>query len=276
MNEKLDDVKVSMAIVSEVIKAAGDNPDVKAAGSELGRTALTLTKTINNALLPIAAVNFAFEKAHRYFTDRFQADFSEKATSVPPEQIVEPKASIAGPALQGLAFSHEEPNLKDMYLNLLVSSMDGRVANKTHPAFVEIIRQLSSEEAHIIKSIFGIGTGLSFSIVEIRLSAMPDQSWKLLLKHLMNYNNTVTGEPLENPNMSAIVNNFVRLGLVEVDYNTHLIGEENYSWVPARPEFIQLVKQHESATKKVTYQKGILSRTAFGLEFAKTVGITSR
>jgi hypothetical protein len=58
-----------------------------------------LPKAINNALLPLAAINFAFDKARAYFAEKFRQDLSEKAAAIPPEQIVEPRASIAGPAL---------------------------------------------------------------------------------------------------------------------------------------------------------------------------------
>ncbi len=156
-----------VALLGEVIKAAGDSPNVKAAGNELGKAALTLTKTINNALLPLAAVNFAFDRARQYFSERFAQDLGEKASAIPADQIVEPKASIAGPALQGLAFSHDEPNLKEMYLSLLASAMDGRSSEKVHPAFVEIIRQLKSEEARLLRGILRSRSGIP--IAEIRL-----------------------------------------------------------------------------------------------------------
>ena len=114
MNDPLKTAKDGVAVIGEIIRAAGDNPAVKEAGENLGKTALTITKTINNALLPLAAVNFAFDKAKKYFAEKFQDDISAKASQIPVENLVEPKASIAGPALQGLAFTHEEPSLKDM------------------------------------------------------------------------------------------------------------------------------------------------------------------
>ena len=126
--ENIKNARDNIALIGEVMKAAGDNPHVKEAGWELGKTALTLTKAINSVLLPVAAVNFAFDKARIYFTERFPADMAQKAASIPPEAVVEPKASVAGPALQGLAFCHEEEDLKEMYLNLLASAMDDRVA----------------------------------------------------------------------------------------------------------------------------------------------------
>ena len=124
-----DPIKVAkdgVSLVAEVIKAAGDNPQVKEAAGNLGQTAVTLTKTINNVLVPLAAINFAFDKARTYFSGKFQQDIAEKTQAIPPEHVVEPKASIAGPTLQGLAFTHEEPSLKEMY---------GRVNNQVqHPS----------------------------------------------------------------------------------------------------------------------------------------------
>jgi hypothetical protein len=147
MTDPISSAKAGVTVLGELMKVAGDNPHVKEAGSNLGKTALTITKTINNALLPLAAVNFAFDKARRYFDEKFADDLSAKVAAIPVESIVDPKASIAGPALQGLAFTHEEPNLKNMYLSLLATAMDGRVASAAHPAFVEVIKQLTADEA---------------------------------------------------------------------------------------------------------------------------------
>src|SRR5712692_5071017 len=105
MEEQMKTARDGIALVGEILKAAGDNPQVKEAGANLGQTALTITKTINNALLPLAAVNFAFDKARKYFAEKFESDLSAKASAIPVECLVEPKASIAGPALQGLAFT---------------------------------------------------------------------------------------------------------------------------------------------------------------------------
>lgn len=65
----LKTVKEAASILGEIIKAAGDNPNVKAAATNLGQTALTLTKTINNALLPLAAINFAFERERLFLRE---------------------------------------------------------------------------------------------------------------------------------------------------------------------------------------------------------------
>lgn len=268
MNDPIEDA--GKAVVGELIRAARDSPEVMEAGRELGEAARTVAKTINNALLPLAAVNFAFDKARAYFADTFQSDLSNKAEAIPPEYVVEPKSSIAGPALQGLAFTHEEPNLKEMYLSLLATAMDGRKVGDAHPAFVEIIKQLTSEEAQLLRNLLSLSH--TIPIVEIRRTVSGERGWHILARHLVNFRNTA-GAPVQDPAVPAMIDNWIRLGLVDVDYTRHLTAEEAYTWVEERPEYNHFRAQHESEKVKISIQKGVIRRTALGTQFARAVGM---
>jgi hypothetical protein len=273
MNNSVETAKQGVALVGEIIKAAGDNPDVKEAGANLGKTALTVTKAINNVMLPIAAVNFAFDKARTYFEERFPQELSAKASAIPADQLVEPKASIAGPALQGLAFSHEESSLKEMYLSLLTTAMDDRVKTNAHPAFVEIIKQLNSEEAGLLSGLLHDDV-TGYAIVAIRVTKNGERGWNVLERHLMHLTHPRTDEPWESPRLAAMVDNWVRLGLVEVCYGTkELAGEESYAWVDQRPEYIRYKAREQSEPIKISFEKGVISRTALGVQFARAVGL---
>jgi hypothetical protein len=261
--------KDSISLMTEVIKAAGDNPQVKEAASNLGQTAVTLTTTINNVLVPLAAINFAFDKARMYFSGKFQQEIAEKAEAIPPEHIVEPKASIAGPTLQGLAFTHEEPDLKEMYLNLLATSMDGRSASFAHPAFVEIIKQLDSEDARLVRDAL---QSAAIPIVQVHRK-MKDGSYNILVQHLLNLTDIATGLPVEDPTLPAMIDNWIRLGLVEVMYDKFLNDPTIYSWVDQRPEYIRLTEASQTDETTVMYQKGTLNRTELGKRFAKAIGL---
>lgn len=272
-NNPLTTVKDGVALVGEIIKAAGDNPNVKEAGNNLGQTAVTLTNLVNNVLLPIAMINFACEKARRYFQGKFQQDLSEKVAKIPVEDIVEPKASIAGPALQGLAFTHEEQSLKDMYLNLLATAMDGRVATTAHPAFIEIIKQLDSEDAEFVSHI--LQSSEVFPIIQIQRITEGQEGYKTIATHIMSLVALPEENPVENPYLAAMVDNWIRLGLVEVHYNQWLVDQAAYEWVETRPEYIKIREQHENEKVKLAYQKGTIIRTRFGQRFAAAVGLLS-
>lgn len=269
-----DSIKIAtsgVALVGELIKAAGESPNVKEAGQNLGQTALTITKTINNVMLPLAAVNFAFDKARVYFAEKFQQDLSQKASNIPLEQIVEPKASVAGPALQGLAFTHEEANLKDMYLSLLATAMDGRVASQAHPAFVEIIKQLDSDEADLIRDI--LQSRMPIPIVEVRVAQVNQTGYSVLETHLLNLINSDTSLAVENPRVPAMVDNWMRLGLVDVDYTKQLNAENSYLWVESRPEVVRHREKLGTDTHNITFANGVIIKTALGNQFAKAVGL---
>ena len=263
--------KESVSLVAEIMKVAGDNPQVKEAASNLGQTAVTLTKTINNVLVPLAVINFAFDKARAYFSGKFQEEIAAKAETIPPEHIVEPKASIAGPTLQGLAFTHEEPSLKEMYLNLLATAMDGRAASLAHPAFIEIIKQLDSKDARLVREV--LQSQDAIPIVQIHCKFKGGAEYKPLVQHLLNITDLTTKKPVEDPELPAIIDNWIRLGLIEVAYDRRLADLAQYQWVEQRPEFLRLNQEPQPDGAKVEYEKGILQRTELGKRFAKAIGL---
>lgn len=265
----LKQVKDGATVISEVIKAAGDNQNVKEAGNELGKTALTVTQTVNNILLPLAAVNFAFDKAKLYFSEKFQEDLSNKTKDIPEERLIEPKASIAGPTLQGLAFSHEEDNLKEMYLNLLKSSMDSETAESAHPAFVELIKQLTSEEAKILNLLI-VQNGVP--IVEVRIHDLKTKAYRTMHTNILEISDSSSSEPVLVPSLPAYVDNWVRLGLFTVDYDAYLSGSNAYEWVEERPEVKETKLTFANSSNKVQIAKGRFMRTSFGKLFAQATG----
>lgn len=258
------------AIVGELVTEVASSPNIREAGSQLAKTALTVTKAINVFLLPLAAVNFAYDKAKEYFLGRFQEEFKEKLKSIPDESIVEPKASLAGPILQGIAFTHDEQNIKEMYLSLLSMSMDARVNQMAHPSFVEIIRQLNSDEARFLKHLLPLNGYRP--IVEVRLIESTGY-WRTVMRHLLPYIDFDTGAHAEHAGLSAMVDNFVRLGLVHVTYNQEIKTEKAYDWVDERPEINQFKNTLEHDDAKIACEHGIIGRTAFGKQFAEAVGL---
>jgi len=269
----IDKAKTGIEIVGEVVRLAGDDPNVKQAASQLSKSALTITKTINNALLPLAAVNFAFDKARRYFAEKFEDDLKEKAAKIPPEDIIEPRASVAGPALQGLAFAHEEPNLRDLFLELLAGAMDKRRAAMAHPAFVEILRQLESEEARLLKTVLKADV-LPIACLVLKMKDKPGQV--VIKRHILDMRNEATKVPSVIARLAAMVDNWVRLGLITVDYGSTLADDAKYGWLATRPELVnERASRGQGEAANVDWQKGIAFPTALGKQFAQAIGVVS-
>jgi hypothetical protein len=253
-------IKDNVSAVVEVVKAVSADPNFKAAGQELGKAAHTAAKLVNNVLLPFAAVNYAFDKARVYYETRFQRDMAPKIEHLQPEQLVEPRASIAGPALQGLAFAHDEPDLKEMYLNLLAREMSSETQRANHPGFVEIVRQLTAEEARIFKA---------FVQKVEAMSLTSDAGWWKIERHEFVKLLERVGENVAHDRMVTMLENWVRLGLcrAEADLETVRDQIENFVQVEARRGFLSpmsLQRRDEPV---------YLILTQYGRQFALSVGI---
>lgn len=271
MQEEAKTVREGVGVIADLIKIAGDDPQVKEAAKNLGQTAVTITKTINTALLPLAAVNFAFDRARQYFSGGFQRDLLDRTKDIPIDSIADPKPAVAGPALQGLAFSHEEPNLKAMYLSLIATSMDRRASHTAHPAFVEIIKQLDGQEAKLLAGLLQIPGAVP--AIQIRAATIGKPGWQVKANHVMNLSDLETKEPVVERGFAAMVDNWIRLGLVEVRYDQFVEGQDQYAWVEDRPEYTLLKASVETEQVKVTFQRGHAGRTDFGKMFAEAVGL---
>lgn len=78
-----------------------------------------------------------------YAIKKTQKLLEKKLENISDEDIEPPKNYIAIPALQALSYSIDSEELRNMYANLLAKSMCNKTADKVHPAYVEIIKQLS-------------------------------------------------------------------------------------------------------------------------------------
>lgn len=75
--------------------------------------------------------------------EEFKTNLEKKMSKIPPEDIKnEPNLNIVGPALEALKYTIMEDELRELFENLLASSIDKR--EDVFPGFIDVIRQLSS------------------------------------------------------------------------------------------------------------------------------------
>lgn len=123
---------------------------VQPAAKEVGIALQTVAKTIHIALAPVSALVWGYDKIKDYL----DKSLVERLKDVPPERIITPNPAIAGPTVEALRFTAHDSTLRELYANLLATSMDEKTAQEAHPAFVEILRQLTPDEARLIKYLY--------------------------------------------------------------------------------------------------------------------------
>lgn len=213
--------------------------------------------------------------SNHYFKHDFDRELAEKLADVPDENIVAPKASMAANAMQQLGYSLDEPDLKDLYLSLLATASDDRRNDTAHPSFVEVIKQLSSDEVPVLNRVLTTDENYT-PLISLQLMTAGQEGWQELAKHIVPFFDEMTGKPVVKPHIATYIDNWVRLGLIEVSYSRFLNDSNAYDWAEQRPELIEARAKWSSIEgKSVSFEKGYMGPTSFGAAFAKAVGITS-
>lgn len=107
--------------------------------TETGKALTDITKTFRLFLAPF--------QYGALWQDRFAAYLDSVRSAVPTERQVEAVPEIAGPVLEKLRFQSVDSPLTELYLNLLKRAIDKERRDEAHPAFANIIAQLSADEA---------------------------------------------------------------------------------------------------------------------------------
>jgi len=121
---------------------------VQPSAKAIGQTISIIPRALNLALQPLQKW-IAAKEANYAQTEKLIA---EKLSDVTPDKIVTPDAYVAVPALQNLAYCMESSELRELYANLLSKAVQIDKKEAVHPAFVEVIRQLSPLDARTLSS----------------------------------------------------------------------------------------------------------------------------
>jgi len=218
--DKVNDKEVVNSVTS-LVKAIpvyqdGLQPAVKEVGKALG----TVAKTVNIALAPISALVWGYDQ----IKDFVEIKVGEKLKDIPEEKIITPDETIAGPLLESLKYTGHKEALKEMYANLLASSMNADKADNAHPSFVGIIKNMNMYEARIIQY---LAKNTVLPMIHIR-QVFPKRQGSIY-RH--KYLSTITYEidSLDRNLLPAYYENLMRLKLVDIPVGRYLSTENIYN-----------------------------------------------
>lgn len=202
-------VKETIEAVTGLVTAIPIYQDaLQPAAKQLGKSLETVGKVINIALAPVGALVWGYEKCQEFISTKV----ADRLKDVPPEDIITPKPNVAGPAIEALRYTGHEESLSDMYANLLAAAMDKNTADGAHPAFVEIIKQLTSDEAKLIGYLM---EPLPFPIVSVRAENIAAQKGGFDIAINVSLLGEKAGLALPEQ-VPTYLDNLSRLGLISI------------------------------------------------------------
>lgn len=189
---------------------------------ELGKTFGTLGKTINVVLSPFALSVWGFEKIKDYLVEQLE----EKLKNVDESDIISPNPHVAGPLIEAMRFTGNNDKLREMFANLLANSMDKNTEENVHPAYVDIIKNITSDEARIMSY---LGKKQRIASIDVR-NRIEDNSFTVLVRNLINIDDDDDDEltPVNGNLHSSYFDNLCRLGLIEIPHGVQIANTELY------------------------------------------------
>lgn len=223
-----------------------------------------IQKTVHALLLPIYKTLEGWEFVVEMVADRI----ASKLTDIPPEDLVTPPAYVAGPALEGLRFAGSEPELRELFANLLASSMSPDLAVKAHPAFAEIIRQLLPDEARLFRAIADYGrVPLVYAFASDQFEENEGEVSVFGIYDVERYfSNLRFTAGCTHPSREAVyLANLQRLGLISISMEELL--SEPYEELEQHPYFDEVNAEWNERGGVLAFTRGYAEVTALGEEF---------
>ena len=262
MADEKDALAIGVAVATELTKDAYMDvihPAAAATGQILG----LIPQAINVALMPV----HQWVAEGYYKLDETKKILAEKLKNVPPNEVVSPKPHIAIPVLQAISYSMDNEEIRNMYANLLASSMQEKVKQDVHPAFVEIIKQLSPDEARILK--FLNSTKESQPMIALQLEKERGGGWYDLINHFtILYRIVPDIEYKDYRKVSILLDNLSRQNLIVIHENNHLIDSNKYDALEKDPIIVNYMSQTVPNLKWKIARK-IFELTSFGMSFCR-------
>lgn len=192
--------------------------------------------------------------------DRFAARVASKTKPIPEERIVQPPATIEAPAAVQcvlLGEGDEVADLREMFENLLVASMDRSTAAGAHPAFVSMISQLTPDEARILKSV----EQPRYPLFWVR-TAEQNETISHGIRSLLGVDLGI-----DSGRFQQYISNLERLGILR-------ISEESMLVIEPYNQLAQLIKTefawNETELNNARLERGTVEVTPFGRQFLDT------
>lgn len=250
-----------------------DNPDLNEAGkieARLRRKDAENKEKIRN-FLPSIINKIKDGKALKNISDNFNDLPESRKNSIANKSLrlaecdkhIEISSIPAfADSVERLHYLEDEPNLAELFEELLISIIDSSKKYINHPAYVEVLKQISNQEAHNLKLIFSHSPN-SIAICNFGFKHHNGGTIPLLKYCLPIPFSEIPAQALEN---------WERLKLIEIIIDLEWITDDS-SYKYIQDILAALEKENASYTEHLEIRKGVLRFTEFGKNFAKAVGI---
>ncbi|MDX2008154.1 MAG: DUF4393 domain-containing protein [Meiothermus sp.] len=264
-----EDPKEKSGLILEIYRDVGQ-PSARQIGQSLGGV-------LGMIMLPLKLIGYKADQWESQFIESLE----RKTESIPLEKLIPPNPTVTGPILQALSYTVHEDDLREMFTSLLATAMNSDTASDAHPALVDVIKQMNSDEAKIMNFLASsgmatqpicdlllVGQDVFSEGVTNNTSALP------VGYSLIERNKSFIAEDAscEHPNLGAsYIDNLCRLGLLEIR-NARFGNDDRYDRLRSWSKSIVLADDplFLEGKRGIELSRKTIQLTDFGQLFVRT------
>jgi hypothetical protein len=171
---------------------------------------------------------------------------------------------VAGPLLEALRYAGHEETLRELYANLLATSIDSATAENAHPGFVQILQNMSPDEAKIMR-LFAVEAAQPL----VDLKANVNTGGFVIFFRNFSLIGEKAGCAYTNltPNY---LDNLCRLGLLEIPTGRYIISDGLYEKLESNAELTKIAEAITNSKNSTPgFDKKKIELTDLGKQFCR-------
>lgn len=225
----------NLKLPNDTIDKAYDD-GFKPAVSEVGKLVGRIPKAINAAFAPLD-IWIAKQENNVARTKQL---LEQNLENVEPEKIVPPEPYVAIPAIQAISYSMDSEELRIMYANLLAKSIYSDTKELVHPAFTEIIKNLSPLDCQVFNAIMKKRIG-EIACFEMRFGKKINTSYIVVYPYVTEF------EFASVESICASIDNLERNSLISPK-DFHYNDEKLYKNIEKTSHYQEIISKLENSS----------------------------
>lgn len=191
-----------------------------------------------------------------------------KIDEIPEENRSTEKLGLTLKATEDSAYQLSSEELRELFANLIASSVDNRVNDELHPSFSSILKDLSPKDATILKKIYN---NITVPSVTVRIE-QDNGTGVDTIENIMLFDDEYVIHPKS-------LNNLERFGLITTSPKRYLSSEENtekYNNFEQSDYYLQEkkklpIRSDDLVFTNIKVKRGKVELTSFGESFGQMV-----
>ena len=225
--------------------------------SQAGKALSTVLGLGNTMLWPIQLLNERARIALEANLERYR----EKVAQIPDEKISPVPPEVGVPIAEKLSYV-SDPDLRELYTNLLAKASSTDTQSQAHPSFVNVLNNLSPDEAQLVRQFQRQAGAIPFITAKF-VNPTKNHWLQLVDVHFELLPETKIAFPA---NLPAYVSNLEGLGLIDIRRDIFVVPETVYQ--PLENELESRFKGNAPADFSLfRCERGRIEVTRFGWLF---------